>query len=87
VTERDRVLRAAVYAAHDDRGPDGHVRREAVERVVNVHVLWPLIEYAKAIEWAEIELAAQQEQDVAAELEWYASIGILGPDRELAGVC
>jgi hypothetical protein len=87
MSEGDRLLRAAVWSAYDERTPDGRVRRDAAERVVTVHALWPLVEYAHAIESAEAELKTRRAQELAAELAWYASIGVIGPEREIAGVC
>jgi hypothetical protein len=69
---RDKLLRAAVYAAIDAQGSPGY--RAALERVVFVHATWPLIEYAHAIEHAQRKLDAQRELEAEAELAWYAAI-------------
>lgn len=58
MTERDRVLRAAVYSAFDVRGQDGY--REACRRVVDIDLLWPLVEANRELERARTELAERR---------------------------
>jgi hypothetical protein len=66
VSERDRLLRAAVYAALDAKGTDGF--GAACARIVEVHALWPLIEYEKAIEAARLR-RLESESRIAAGVE------------------
>lgn len=72
---RDDLLRAAVYAAYNARGT---VEFPALcRRVVDVHRLWPLIEYEHAIERAEASLEAErlrQERELVESLRVMQSV-------------
>jgi hypothetical protein len=63
VNARDDVLRAAVYDAHRRRGTPEF--RLACERVVDVHRLWPLIEFEHAIEQARESMKTLERRSAA----------------------
>lgn len=73
MTERDDLVRALVFAFP----ADGTLaeRIAAVERIVDVHRLWPLVAYERAIERARA---------LDEELRWYIEIGIDVDDEERA---
>lgn len=50
MSEKDRLLRAAVFAAFAARSSKDFL--PACQRVVDVHTLWPLIQYEQSLEMA-----------------------------------
>lgn len=77
MSERDRLLRAAVFAAHGSRPLPPNA--PAVQLVVDIVELWPLIAYRCAIDQARAAVDAR----VKEELDWYRSIGIAATDAEI----
>ena len=66
ISERDDLTRAAVYAACDARGTASY--RAAVDRIIFVHRVSPLIRYHDAILAAERDI--EERLDLLDEKSW-----------------
>lgn len=77
MSSRDDLVQAATFAAFALRNSGSAEYLAAVERVVDAHVLWPLIEYEHALERAR---AIEQERlcEEAELLAWYEQIPTVG---------